>query len=106
MDETVDGEGQHIDIRRDELQAKREACMTDIKRQLEASLDEMREATKRLLTEIGHHVKVTHDVIYDYENVLETQQKEATRLEDVSKTVNSATNPFLENMMDTLQQPA
>ena len=105
MDEMVGGgEGRDIDVRRDELQAKREACMTDIKRQLEASLDDMKETTKRLLTEIGHHVKVTHDVIYDYENVLETQQKEAIRLEEVSKTVNSATNPFLDNVIGPLQQ--
>ena len=107
MDETVGGREVHdIDLRLEELQAKREACMADIKRQLETSLDDMKETTKRLLTEIGHHVKVTHHVIYDYENVLETQQKEATRLEEVSKAVNSATNPFLESMIDTLHQAA
>jgi hypothetical protein len=91
------------DARRAELRAQRDACMADMKRQLEASINDMRETATRLLTEIGSHVNVTHNVIYDYQGVLETQQKEATRLEEVSKTVSSATNPFLETMMSEVQ---
>jgi hypothetical protein len=103
MMEEANGGNEEENFRRAQLRAKRESCMADLKRQLEASLDDMKEISKRLLTEIGTHVKVTHNVIYDYESVLETQQKEATRLEEVSKTVNCATNPFLETMMSKAQ---
>ena len=92
MMEEDNGGKEEANFRCAQLRAKRESRMVDLKRQLEASL-----------TEIGTHVKVTHNVIYDYESVLETQQKEATRLEEVSKTVNCATNPFLETMMSKAQ---
>lgn len=85
--------------RRAELRAKREECMATMKHQLETSLMEMQDTAKCLLTEIGSYIKVTHDVMYNYEGVLESQQAEAQRLEDVSKTVSSATNPFLESSM-------
>jgi hypothetical protein len=90
-------DGNSDDARRVELRAKREACMADIQRQIDATLDDMKSTAKRLLEEIGAHVNITHNVIYDYENVLDTQQKEASRLDEVSKTVSNATNPFLEN---------
>ncbi len=97
------GEDLAHDVRRAELRAQCDTLMADLKRQLEASIDDMRETAKRLLGEIGTHVNVTQNVIYDYQSVLETQQKEAARLEEVSKTVNSATNPFLETMMSEVQ---
>ena len=103
VDGTGIGEDVAYDARRAELRAQRDTFMTDLKRQLEVSMDDMRDTAKRLLTEIGAHVNVTHNVIYDYQSVLETQQKEAARLEEVSKTVNSATNPFLETMMSEVQ---
>lgn len=79
-----------------DLRAKeREAGMAELKRQFESSLDTIRTATKRLLVEIGTHVQETHKVIGEYEQILETQQQEATRLEEVNKSVLSATNPFL-----------
>jgi hypothetical protein len=83
--------------RRAELRIKREECMTSMKQQLEKSLMEMQDTAKCLLNEIGTYVQVTHDVMYSYEQVLESQQTEAQRLEDVSKSVVSATNPFLNN---------
>lgn len=97
------GEGLEHDARRAELRAQSDAFMADLRRQLEASIDDMRDTAKRLLAEIEAHVNVTHNVIYDYQSVLVTQQKEAVRLEEVSKTVNSATNPFLETMMREVQ---
>ena len=90
-------------VRRAELRAQRDARMADLKVLLEDCINDMRETANRLLTEIGTHVNVTHSVQDDYQTVLETQQKEATRLEEVSKTVNNATNPFLETIMSEMQ---
>ena len=92
------------DERRARLRAQREASMDTMKHILEASLDTMREAAERLLAEVSNHVNVTCDVIHDYEYVLESQQKEATRLEQVSKTVNDATNPFLEKILSKMKE--
>jgi hypothetical protein len=88
------------DPRRAELRVKREECMTSMKQQLETSLMEMQDTAKCLLNEIGTYVQVTHDVMYSYEQVLESQHTEAQRLEDVSKSVVSATNPFLNSSND------
>ncbi|KAI2510258.1 hypothetical protein MHU86_4136 [Fragilaria crotonensis] len=103
VDGTGAGEDVAFDARRAELRAQSDSFMADLKRQLEASIDDMRDTAKRLLAEIEAHVNVTHNVIYDYQSVLETQQKEAARLEEVSKTVNIATNPFLETMMSDVE---
>lgn len=83
------------DVKKDIRAKEREAGIADLKQQFESSLDTIRTATKRLLVEIGTHVQETHKVIGDYEQILETQQLEATRLEEVNKSVLSATNPFL-----------
>lgn len=84
---------------RHEIEARRtkerEASMAELKVKFESSLDTIRNAAKKLLTEIGSHVKVTHSVVGEYEDILETQQQEAQRLEDVNQKVLSATNPFL-----------
>lgn len=74
---------------------ERDAGMADLKRKFESSLDTIRTAVSHLLTEMGTHMESTHNVIGEYEQILETQQQEAQRLEEVNKSVLSAMNPFL-----------
>lgn len=83
---------------RSEVPSKQDAITFELKRNLECGLDEMRLVAKRLMKETATYVKNAESVTNDYHHVLEAQQKEAQRLELVSRDVENATNPILHSL--------
>ena len=81
-----------------EVRELRKDTFSEAAMRLEQYLNNMKEATKKMLSEIDFYLKESEKVTIDYIQCQYNQQKEASRLEECEPGVSEATQRFLQNM--------
>lgn len=82
----------------DEVRTLRKASTADAAMRLEQHLNDMKQATKKMLNEIDVYLKESETIMIDYIGCQYSQQNEAVRLEECEPGVTDATQRFLQNM--------